>query len=163
MHSNSYLILLRLALVVKFDFMVVFVFCESVTTCFCDSSSSFIEITCNMVTWFLGLKLMTNCSCTEEFSQQVACLRIVPRFYSFYTWADPGFFLGGGALVSCATSNTIKPHSFFCRIPVVLETAGHLRGRGGAHPPHPPPRSAPAIYFISILSGNISLIVTDLK
>ena len=30
--------------------------------------------------------------------------------------ADPGFFLGGGALVS-----SIKPHSFFCRIPVVLE------------------------------------------
>ena len=27
--------------------------------------------------------------------------------------ADPGFFLGGGALVSCST-NTNKPHSFFC-------------------------------------------------
>ena len=39
--------------------------------------------------------------------------------------------------------NTNKPHSFlfFCRIPVVLETAGHLRG--GVHPLHPPPRSAP--------------------
>ena len=39
--------------------------------------------------------------------------------------------------------NTNKPHSFFFgRIPVVLDTAGHLKG--GAHPLHPPPRSAPA-------------------
>ena len=53
--------------------------------------------------------------------------------------ADPGFSLGGGAL------NTNKPQ-FFCRIPVVLEIAGHLReGGGGAHPLHPPPRSAPAL------------------
>ena len=27
--------------------------------------------------------------------------------------ADPGFFLGGGALVSCVYFNTNKPHSFF--------------------------------------------------
>ena len=69
--------------------------------------------------------------------------------------ADPGFFLGGGALVS---SN--KPHSFFCRIPVVLENRRSSGGGGGgappppppvpgggggggAHPLHPPPRSAP--------------------
>ena len=43
--------------------------------------------------------------------------------------ADPGFFWGGGALVSCSTSTTInKPHSFFGRIPVVLENrrSSHL-------------------------------------
>ena len=40
--------------------------------------------------------------------------------------ADPGFFLGGGALVSL---NTNKPHSFFfCRIPVVLENGRSSRG-----------------------------------
>ena len=49
---------------------------------------------------------------------------------------DPGFFLGGGALVSCSTS------FFFCRIPVVLENHRSSQGGGGAHPPHPPPRSA---------------------
>ena len=138
MHSNSYLILLRLALVVKFDFMVVFVFCESVTTCFCDSSSSFIEITCNMVTWFLGLKLMTNCSCTEEFSQQVACLRIVPGFYSFYTWADPGFFLGGGALVSCATSTPLN-HIVFLQNTSCIRNRRPSQGEGGCAPPAPSP------------------------
>ena len=38
--------------------------------------------------------------------------------------ADPGFFLGGGALVS---SN--KPHSFFfCRLPVVLENRRSSQG-----------------------------------
>ena len=41
--------------------------------------------------------------------------------------------------------NTNKPHSFFCRIPVVLENRRSSRGGGGgaAHPLHPPPRSAP--------------------
>ena len=37
------------------------------------------------------------------------------------TGADPGFFLGGGALVSCSTSTPINHIVFFCRIPVVLE------------------------------------------
>ena len=41
--------------------------------------------------------------------------------------------------------NTNKPHSFFCRIPVVLENSRSSQrgGGGGAHPLHPPPRSAP--------------------
>ena len=39
--------------------------------------------------------------------------------------------------------NTNKPHSFFCRIPVVLENCRSSQGGGGAHPLHPPPRSAP--------------------
>ena len=40
--------------------------------------------------------------------------------------------------------NTNKPHSFFfCRIPVVFENRRSSQGgRGGAHPLHPPPRSA---------------------
>ena len=39
--------------------------------------------------------------------------------------ADPGFFLGGGALVSCSTSTPINHIVFFfCRIPVV---AGGVR------------------------------------
>ena len=41
--------------------------------------------------------------------------------------------------------NTNKPHSFFvCRIPVVLENR-RSSGGGGAHPLHPPPRSAPEL------------------
>ena len=58
--------------------------------------------------------------------------------------ADPGFFLGGGALVSCSTSTLINHIFFFfwqdttCTIkPQVIS------GGGGAHPLHPPPRSAP--------------------
>ena len=43
--------------------------------------------------------------------------------------------------------NTNKPHSFFfCRIPVVLENRKSSQGGGGAHPLHPPPRSAPDDY-----------------
>ena len=38
--------------------------------------------------------------------------------------------------------NTNKPHSFF-EYQLYEKTAGHLRG--GAHPLHPPPRSAPVL------------------
>ena len=58
--------------------------------------------------------------------------------------ADPGFFLGGGALVSCPTSTPINHMVFFFaqntsyfRKPQVISEGG-----GGAHPLHPPPRSA---------------------
>ena len=57
--------------------------------------------------------------------------------------ADPEFLLGGGALVSCPISTPINHIVlFFCRIPVVLENRGHLRG-GGVRTPctlplHPP-------------------------
>ena len=62
--------------------------------------------------------------------------------------ADPGFFLGGGALVSCSTSTPINHMFFFsCRIPVVLENRRSSRGGGGAHPLHPSPRSAPELCF----------------
>ena len=73
------------------------------------------------------------------------------------TGADPGFFLGGGALVSCSTSTPINHIVLFfvCRIPVVLENRRSSQG-GGAHPLHPPPRSAPAWYqkFLSCVLPN---------
>ena len=53
------------------------------------------------------------------------------------TGADPGFFLGGGAPVRNGVTD------IFCRIPVVLES--RRSSQGGAHPLHPPPRSAPAV------------------
>ena len=62
------------------------------------------------------------------------------------TGADPGFFLGRGALISSSINHRV----FFGRIPVVLEncrSSGDHQGRGGegAHPLHPPPRSAPEL------------------
>ena len=52
------------------------------------------------------------------------------------------FLRGGGALVSCSTSTPINHIVFFGRIPVVLENCRSSRRGGGAHPLHPPPRSA---------------------
>ena len=46
--------------------------------------------------------------------------------------------------------NTNKPHSFFfSRIPVVLENHRSSQGERGAHPLHPPPRSAPEFHVLS--------------
>ena len=45
--------------------------------------------------------------------------------------ADPGFFLGGGALVPCSTSTPINHIVFFfAEYQLYQKTAGHLRGRG---------------------------------
>ena len=61
-----------------------------------------------------------------------------------YSGADPGFFLGGGALVSCSTSTPINHIVVFflqntscIRKPQVISPGG---GGRGAHP-LPPPRS----------------------
>ena len=43
--------------------------------------------------------------------------------------ADPGFFLGRGALVSCSSSTAISLVVFFRRIPVVLENRRSSQGR----------------------------------
>ena len=56
------------------------------------------------------------------------------------TMADPGFFLGGGALVSCSTSTPINH--------IVLQNTSCIRkpqviSGEDAHPLHTPPRSAP--------------------
>ena len=40
-------------------------------------------------------------------------LHSVDNAIGFPTGADPGFFLGGGALVSCPTSTPINPLVFF--------------------------------------------------
>ena len=69
--------------------------------------------------------------------------------FEIYPGADPGFFLGGGALISCSTSTPINHIVFFCRIPVVLENRrSSQEGAGGAHPLHPPPRSAAEYNYI---------------
>ena len=57
--------------------------------------------------------------------------------------ADPGFFLGGGALVSCSTSTPVN-HVFFLQNTSCIRKPQVISEGRGAHPLHPPPRSAPA-------------------
>ena len=64
----------------------------------------------------------------------------------YYTGVDPGFFLGGGALVSCSTSTPINHIVFFLQNTSCIRKPQVISGGGGAHPLHPPPRSAP-VYF----------------
>ena len=65
--------------------------------------------------------------------------------------ADPGFFLGGGAVVSCSTSTPINHIVFFLQNTSCIRKPQVISGGGGAHPLHPPPRSAPVLvhfYFV---------------
>ena len=52
-------------------------------------------------------------------------------WFGIETGADPGFFLGVCALVSCSTSTPINHIVFFCRIPIVLENRRSSQGGGG--------------------------------
>ena len=60
---------------------------------------------------------------------------ILKQLCSDDSGADPGFFLGGGALVSCSTSTPINHIVFFCGIPVVLENRRSSWGGGGVRTP----------------------------
>ena len=55
----------------------------------------------------------------------------------------PGFFLGGGALLSCSTSTPINHIGFFLQNTSCIRKLRSFQGGGGAYPLHPPPRSAP--------------------
>ena len=64
---------------------------------------------------------------------------------------DPGFFLGGGALVSCCTSTPINHSFFFLQNSSCIRKPQVISGGGGAHPLHPPLRSAPGKVVLSTL------------
>ena len=49
--------------------------------------------------------------------------------------ADPGFFLGGGALISCSTSTPINHIVFLAEYQLYYKTAGHPEGGGGGGTP----------------------------
>ena len=72
-------------------------------------------------------------------------IQSLPLMTSGYRRAgvDPGFFLGGGALVSCSTSTPINHivFFFFCRIPVVLEN--RRSSQGGVRTPCTLPQDPP--------------------
>ena len=82
---------------------------------------------------------------TGTFTEACVLCRIFFLCESF-AGADPGFFLGGGALVSCSTSTPINRivcffflHNTSCiRKPQVIS-------------PHPPPRSAPGLAAIVLI------------
>ena len=64
--------------------------------------------------------------------------------------ADPGFFLGGGALVSCSTLTSINHIVFWeGRIPVVLENRRSSQGGGGVRTPCTLPLDPPLFLFFS--------------
>ena len=81
--------------------------------------------------------------------------------YMDITGADPGFFLGGGALVSCSTSTPINHIVFFCRILVVLENLGSSQ-EGGVCTPCTLPLDLPlhnSLVNVTISFGLISYLV----
>ena len=62
------------------------------------------------------------------------------------TGADPGFFLGGGALVSCSTSTPINHRVFSQNISCIRKPQVISGGKGGGcAPPAPSPSIRPCV------------------
>ena len=79
-----------------------------------------------------------------------------PAKYGSFIRGGSRIFFRRGCTLLLLYFNTNKPHSFFCRIPVVLENRRSSCG-GGAHPLHPPPRSAPVYCSLRIFALNFWL------
>ena len=68
--------------------------------------------------------------------------------------ADPGFFLGGGALISCSTSTPINHIVFFWQNTSCIRKPQVISGKGGCTR-HPPPRSAPVIGMVYLMPVGV--------
>ena len=109
------------------------------------------------------LNLQVNFELLRERFDASPTLFLLARFPAMFIlagWPHRGgsrIFLGGGALVSCSTSTPINHiYIFFAEYQLYQKTAGHFRG--GAHPLHPPPRSAPATYVLWFYIMNSSIV-----
>ena len=65
-----------------------------------------------------------------------------------HSGADPGFFFRRGRTRLLLYFNTNKTHSFFCRIPVVLENRRSSQGEGGVRTPCTLPLDPPLALVI---------------
>ena len=113
---------------------------EFIQICF-RCSADFIQPSC-----LLFFDVVIDCSiyfaklyaCTIYITDLHACTIYIADLFD--SGADPGFFLGGGALVSCSTSTPINHIVFFFgRITAVLENRRSSQGGGGCAPPAPSP------------------------
>ena len=83
------------------------------------------------------VKIIINCSLVQC---AVICTIRFDRIIRGGSW----IFLGGGALVSCSTLTPINHIVFFFwRNTSCIRKPQVISGGRGAHPLHPPPRSAP--------------------
>ena len=82
--------------------------------------------------------LVNRCERWSKVKKQVT----PAKFDKSGTGADPGFFLGGGALVSCSTSTPINHIVFFLQNTNCIRKPQVISGEG-AHPPAPSPKIRP--------------------
>ena len=87
----------------------------------------------------------------------IACLLVLS--WCTISGADPGFFLGGGALVSCSPSNTNKPHSFFLlqNTSCIRKAQVISRGAGGVRTPCTHPLDPPRHIMMSQLMASLQM------
>ena len=80
---------------------------------------------------------------------------------------DPGFFLGGCALVSYSTSTPINHIVFFLQNTSCIkkpQVNSVVVGGGGLHPLHPPPRSVPVVVkFLTLNTVKLPCATTSCK
>ena len=124
------------------------------------------RVLCSLLNQFSQISLTFLTSNQNFFRHNLRKIQFLPNYRVFwfpvkeFGYRDisqgriQGFFLGGGALVSCSTSTPINHIVFFWRIPVVLENRRSSREGGGCAPLHPPPRSAPVSSFANVFHAQ---------
>ena len=90
----------------------------------------------------LGVKRLQRSEMYQKSHLQYCCFVHLKSFWFFeglvtaaVAGADPGFFLGGGALVSCATSTPINHIVFFLQNTSCIRKPQVISGGGGCAPP----------------------------
>ena len=115
-----------------------------------ENRSPWLSFTCKVEGKLGQTKLCTSCSVKQTVLQ-------ISRHTKPWPGAHPGFFLGGGALVSCSTSTPINHIVFFfLRKPVALENRRSCQG--GVRTPCTLPLDPPLLTTDCL--GNYRLLYT---
>ena len=117
-----------------------------------ENRSPWLSFTCKVEGKLGPTKLCTSCSVKQTVLQ-------ISRHTKPWPGADPGFFLGGGALVSCSTSTPINHIVFFfLKKTSCIRKPQVMSGGGGVHTPCTLPLDPPLLTTDCL--GNYRLLYT---
>ena len=101
--------------------------------------------------WTVELSFSSLCY-NERYTNRHLNFKLMYMYLPFYSGADPGFLLGGGALVSCSTSTPINHIVFFLQNTSCIRKPQVISGGGGVRTPCTLPLDPPLLlsFWVSV-------------